>query len=47
VLALVAYADLSPQEAAIALGITANAARVRLARARKRLGQTTEVSYAG
>jgi RNA polymerase sigma-70 factor (ECF subfamily) len=37
VLELVAYADLSPSEAAHALGISANAARVRLARARQRL----------
>jgi RNA polymerase sigma-70 factor (ECF subfamily) len=48
VLELVAYADLSPSEAAAALGISANAARLRLARARRRLGETvTEVSYAG
>ena len=37
VLTLVAYGDLTPTEAAAALGISANAARVRLARARRRL----------
>jgi RNA polymerase sigma factor (sigma-70 family) len=37
VLELVAYAQLSPSEAALALGISPNAARLRLARARKRL----------
>jgi RNA polymerase sigma factor (sigma-70 family) len=37
VLELVAYAQLSPTEAALALGISPNAARLRLARARKRL----------
>jgi RNA polymerase sigma factor (sigma-70 family) len=37
VLELVAYAQLSPSEAALALGISANAARLRLARARNRL----------
>ena len=48
VLELVAYGDLEPHEAAHALGISANAARLRLARARRRLGDTTtEVSYAG
>ena len=48
VLELVALADLEPHEAAIALGISANAARLRLARARRRLGDgMTEVSYAG
>ena len=39
VLELVAYADLEPHEAAAALGISANAARLRLARARRRLGE--------
>jgi RNA polymerase sigma factor (sigma-70 family) len=48
VLELVAFADLEPHEAALALGISANAARLRLARARRRLGEPmTEVSYAG
>ena len=48
VLELVAYADLAPNEAAQALGISANAARLRLARARRRLGDAiTEVSLAG
>jgi RNA polymerase sigma factor (sigma-70 family) len=37
VLELVAYAQLSPSEAAVALGISPNAARLRLARARRRL----------
>jgi DNA-directed RNA polymerase specialized sigma24 family protein len=37
VLELVAYAQLSPSEAALALGISPNAARLRLARAHKRL----------
>lgn len=37
VLELIAYAQLNPSEAAQALGITPNAARLRLARARKRL----------
>ena len=37
VLELVAYEQLSPSEAAVALGISPNAARLRLARARKRL----------
>jgi len=37
VLELVAYEQLSPTEAALTLGISANAARLRLARARKRL----------
>jgi RNA polymerase sigma factor (sigma-70 family) len=37
VLELVAYAQLRPSEAALALGISPNAARLRLARARKRL----------
>ena len=37
VLELVAYAQLSPSEAALALGISPNAARLRLARARRRL----------
>jgi RNA polymerase sigma-70 factor, ECF subfamily len=37
VLELVAYSQLSPSEAALALGISPNAARLRLARARKRL----------
>ncbi|HJU02658.1 MAG TPA: sigma-70 family RNA polymerase sigma factor [Actinomycetes bacterium] len=37
VLELVAYDQLSPTEAAVALGISANAARLRLTRARKRL----------
>ena len=37
VLELVAYAQVSPSEAAVALGISPNAARLRLARARKRL----------
>ena len=37
VLELVAYGQLRPSEAAVALGISANAARLRLARARKRL----------
>jgi RNA polymerase sigma-70 factor (ECF subfamily) len=37
VLELVAYAQLSPTEAALALGISPNAARLRLARARMRL----------
>jgi RNA polymerase sigma factor (sigma-70 family) len=37
VLELVAYAQLSPSEAALALHISPNAARLRLARARKRL----------
>lgn len=37
VLVLVVWADLSPAEAAAALGISANAARLRLARARRRL----------
>ncbi len=36
-LELVAYEQLSPTEAALALGISPNAARLRLARARKRL----------
>jgi RNA polymerase sigma-70 factor, ECF subfamily len=35
VLELVAYAQLSPSEAALALDISPNAARLRLARARK------------
>lgn len=39
VLELVAYASLSPSEAAMALDITPNAARLRLARARKRMRQ--------
>lgn len=37
VLELVAHADLSPAEAAVALGISANAARLRLSRARSRM----------
>ena len=37
VLELVAYAQLSPTEAALALDISPNAARLRLARARKEL----------
>jgi RNA polymerase sigma factor (sigma-70 family) len=37
VLELVAYGQLSPSEAGLALGISPNAARLRLARARKRL----------
>jgi RNA polymerase sigma factor (sigma-70 family) len=37
VLELVAYEQLSPAEAALALGISPNAARLRLARARRRL----------
>jgi RNA polymerase sigma factor (sigma-70 family) len=37
VLELVAYAQLSPSEAALALHISPNAARLRLARARRRL----------
>jgi RNA polymerase sigma factor (sigma-70 family) len=37
VLELVAYEQLSPTEAALALGISPNAARLRLARARRRL----------
>jgi RNA polymerase sigma factor (sigma-70 family) len=37
VLELVAYADLSPGEAAVALGISSNAARLRLSRARARM----------
>ncbi len=37
VLELVAYGELTPAEAAAALGISANAARSRLARARRRL----------
>jgi DNA-directed RNA polymerase specialized sigma24 family protein len=37
VLELVAYAQLSPTEAALALGISPNDARLRLARARRRL----------
>jgi RNA polymerase sigma factor (sigma-70 family) len=37
VLELVAYSQLSPSEAASALGISPNAARLRLARARRRL----------
>ena len=37
VLELVAYGQLRPSEAAVALGISPNAARLRLARARKRL----------
>ena len=37
VLELVAYALLSPSEAAVALDISPNAARLRLARARKQL----------
>jgi RNA polymerase sigma factor (sigma-70 family) len=36
-LELVAYSQLSPSEAALALGISPNAARLRLARARRRL----------
>jgi RNA polymerase sigma-70 factor (ECF subfamily) len=37
VLELVAYEQLSPTEAASALGMSPNAARLRLARARRRL----------
>jgi RNA polymerase sigma factor (sigma-70 family) len=37
VLELVAYTELTPTEAAVALGISANAARLRLSRARQRL----------
>jgi RNA polymerase sigma-70 factor, ECF subfamily len=37
VLELVAYGQLSPSEAGLALGISPNAARLRLARARRRL----------
>jgi RNA polymerase sigma factor (sigma-70 family) len=51
VLELVAYAQLSPSEAALALGISPNAARLRLARARRRLRErlqsSTEVSPHG
>jgi RNA polymerase sigma-70 factor (ECF subfamily) len=42
ILELVAYADLTPAEAASALGISANAARLRLARARRRVRHAEE-----
>jgi RNA polymerase sigma factor (sigma-70 family) len=44
VLELVAYAQLSPSEAALALGISPNAARLRLARARRRLRERLQPS---
>lgn len=42
VLELVAYDGLTPTEAAFALGITANAARLRLSRARKTVRESLE-----
>jgi RNA polymerase sigma factor (sigma-70 family) len=47
VLELVAYAQLSPSEAAVALGISPNAARLRLARARKRLRERLQPNDPG
>ena len=43
VLELVAYGQLSPSEAALALGISPNAARLRLVRARKRLREQLSI----
>ncbi len=46
VLELVAYDGLTPTEAAFALGITANAARLRLSRARKTVREALETDPA-
>lgn len=45
VLELVAYDGLSPTEAAVSLGITPNAARLRLSRARRSVRQRLESDY--